>query len=91
MSYICIRYGDLNDMDDDLMKNYLLPSNHPIIPIAQKLEGISGGGYICQDEEDFLHGFFKDQENGIYRSTRKLYDLCRDPNVTNLIEIYYYC
>jgi len=88
MSFICVRYADLTNVDNDFMKNYLLPSNHFIIPLVLKLKGISG--WACEDDEISLHDFFRNPENDMYLSTRSLYDLCRDPNVIDLIEIYYY-
>lgn len=89
MSFICVRYADLNNVDNGFMKNYLFPNDHPILSFIRKLENISG--WTGENDEVYLHNFFKSPESMIYLQKKNLYDLCRDPQVTELLEVYHYC
>ena len=88
--FVLIRYGNLVDMNNDgsLLKNYLFPIDHPIVPLARIYNGTSG--YSGEPNEILLHDFFQHQPLTPFETTLDILSLCRQPDVVAVFELFYW-
>lgn len=91
MSFILVRYGDLINPANNMFKNYKFPRDHYIIKSIKKNAGGSFFGYYCDDTDNSLTNFFINNKGAeAYEITPDLLIACRDPDIQEVLELYYY-
>ena len=96
-NFLLIRYGDLTDTSPDMFKNYKIPKDHTIIPLIRNRCIVKNGsltnfiGWKDDDTDKLVCDFFINaQKISSYETSSDLLKACRDPEIDEIIEVYYY-
>jgi len=96
-NFLLIRYGDLTDPSPNMFKNYKIPKDHTIIPLIRNRCYFDNGrltnfiGYVDDDTDKLVCDFFINaQKSSSYETSPDLLKVCRDPEIDEIIEVYYY-
>lgn len=90
--YILVRYADLTEPSETMFKNYKIPQTHNIIPTIRNFnQSPVFFGYRADHDDNLLINFFFNKlETALYETTSNLLIACRDPDIEEVMEVYYY-